>query len=205
MAIIRPYAAGDIDALYAISLATGDSGGDAAPLHQDEELIGHIYSAPYAALIPDLAFVAEDQQGVAGYVVGTLDTLAFERQLERDWWPILRARYPDPAGIPPEAQTADQQRIHTIHHPDSPPAAVVAAFPAHMHMNLLPRAQGAGLGRKLFERWITAAQQLGGSGGVHVGVSPTNVHGQGFWQAMGFALIADTPPNGAHWLGRQIG
>ena len=75
---LRPFEPGDLEALYAISLLTGDAGGDAAHLHDDPRLIGEIYSAPYAMVEPSWAFVAEDDLGVAGYVVGAPDTRAFE-------------------------------------------------------------------------------------------------------------------------------
>jgi GNAT superfamily N-acetyltransferase len=187
MSLVRPFAAADLDSLYAISLATGDSGRDASPLHQDGRLIGHIYSAPYAMLAPELAFVAEDDQGVAGYVVGAADTRTFDQQLERDWWPALRGQYPDPSGSAPDSWNADQKRSFAIHHPSTTPDAVVGPFPAHMHMNLLPRLQGTGMGRKLFERWIEQARAIGVAG-VHVGVSPLNARGMGFWQAIGFRI-----------------
>ncbi|WP_375451634.1 GNAT family N-acetyltransferase [uncultured Devosia sp.] len=200
MSIVRPFAPADLDSLYAISLATGDSGQDAAPLHTDGKLIGHIYSAPYGVLLPELAFVAEDDEGVGGYVVGTTDTSAFDRQLERDWWPALRQRYPDPSGTAPDTRTADEKRIFAIHHPAPTPDAVLEAFPAHMHMNLLTRLQGTGMGRRLFERWIEQARARGVRA-VHVGVSPTNARGLGFWQAMGFRQIAT--PSGV-WLGQAV-
>ena len=66
MVNVRPLKPSDIDALYAISLATGLAGGDASSLYRDPKLIGHIYSAPYASLQPDLCLVAEDEAGVAG-------------------------------------------------------------------------------------------------------------------------------------------
>jgi hypothetical protein len=81
MMIIRPYQPDDLDALYAISLATGFEGGDASHLYDDPRLIGHIYSAPYAVLEPELALVVEDRDGVAGFVVGVTDTSAWERSL----------------------------------------------------------------------------------------------------------------------------
>jgi hypothetical protein len=96
MTHIRPVVAADLDALYRIALLTGDSGADASALHKDPRLVGHIYAAPYATLSPETAFVAEDAAGVAGYIVGALDTRAFEARLERDWWPALRAEYADP-------------------------------------------------------------------------------------------------------------
>lgn len=200
MTRIRPFTTADLDSLYAISLATGDAGQDAAPLHRDGKLIGHIYSAPYGVLAPELAFVAEDDEGVAGYVVGTADTGAFALRLERDWWPALRQLYADPSGTDAAMWTADQRRSFTIHHPDRTPEVVVARFPAHLHMNLLPRLQGQGVGLRLFERWSDAAVGLGVAG-VHVGVSPTNERGRGFWQALGFERI---PTAQGVWLGRTI-
>ena len=201
MSLVRPFAAPDLDSLYAISLVTGDSGRDASALYGDGRLIGHIYSAPYALLAPDLAFVAEDDEGVAGYVVGTLDTRAFDRQLERDWWPALRQQYADPSGSP-EGWTADQQRSFAIHHPPVTPDSIVGPFPAHMHMNLLPRLQGQGFGTKLFNAWLERAREQGATG-VHVGVSPTNARGMSFWQAMGF-VHAPVPGSKAIWLGQPI-
>ena len=83
MAEIRGFRTGDIDRLYDISLATGNSGGDAWHLYIDGRLIGHIYSAPYAKLLPETTFIAEDAQGVAGYIVGAFDTPAFETRLDQ--------------------------------------------------------------------------------------------------------------------------
>lgn len=56
--------------MRAIALITGHAGGDASHLYQDAGLIGQIYAAPYVMLEPRPAFVAEDESGVAGYIVG---------------------------------------------------------------------------------------------------------------------------------------
>jgi hypothetical protein len=85
MLTVRPFHADDLDDLYAISLATGEAGGDGSHLYVYPKLIGHIYSAPYARLEPQLALVVEDEQGVAGFAMGTADTSAWEKRLEREW------------------------------------------------------------------------------------------------------------------------
>ena len=94
--MIRPVRSDDLDALHAICLQTGDHGADATAHYQDPRIIGEIYAAPYAVLEPGLAFVAEDSDGVAGYIVGTRDTRAFEARCEAEWWPGLRTVRPDP-------------------------------------------------------------------------------------------------------------
>src|SRR3546814_7553451 len=97
--------------------------------------MGSIYAAPYALLDPGLAFVAEDQDGVAGYIVGTADTRDWEERLEREWWPTLRLRHANPSGTPLESWNADQRRAFMIHHPVPAPSAIADRYPAHLHMN----------------------------------------------------------------------
>ena len=205
MVSFRQVRPSDVDSLYAICLATGDSGRDAAHLYKDPELIGHIYAGPYAQLCPELCFVAEDHEGIAGYAVGVLDTRAFEARLERDWWPALRERYPDPTGDP-AGWDADQRRCYLFHHPRLAPEEVVRAYPAHLHMNLLPRLQGRGIGRSLLAHWIAAARRQGATA-AHIGTGSSNPRAVRFWEACGFEPLtqtSDPASRGTLWYGRKL-
>lgn len=128
MVNLRPLQPRDIDALYAISLATGLAGDDASSLYRDRKLMGHIYSAPYASLQPDLCLVAEDAAGVAGFVVGAADTFAWEARLEREWWPRLREQYPAPDRARMAEWSDDQRRVAMIHDPKPVPAIIVQSY-----------------------------------------------------------------------------
>ena len=202
---IRPYEPRDLEALYAISLATGLAGGDASHLYEDPKLIGEIYSAPYATLEPDFVLVAEDGAGVAGYVVGVPDTRIWARRLEHDWWPALRARHADPSATPAESRTPDQRRAYMIHHPERPPQKLIEAYPAHIHMNLLPRLQGQGIGPRLLEAWIDKARAAGGTA-AHIGTNRANERASGFWKSQGFQELGlpEEPPTRTFWLGRRF-
>ena len=184
MTRIRDFEPGDLGACYAISLATGFEGSDASHLYDDPKIMGHIYVAPYVLLEPGHAFVVEDSDGVAGFAVGTTDTVAWEERLEREWWPTLRGRYVDPADIPANRRTPDQRRAHMIHHPAKTPAAVTATYPAHLHLNLLPRTQHRGVGPRLLGAWLQRA-----AGNVHVGVNRANIRAARFWAAHGFRAL----------------
>ena len=181
MVVLRPYAEGDLEALYHICLVTGDAGGDASALHSDPKLIGHLYAAPYAAVEPEHVLVAEDEEGVAGYLVGTHDTDGFAERLEREWWPALRRRYADATGL----TAADRNRIAGIMRPYRAPEALVAAFPAHIHMNLLPRLRGQRIGTRLLQDWIATARAAGVRG-IHLGANTGNSGGVAFRTASGF-------------------
>jgi len=198
---IRPFQPDDLDALYRISLATGLAGGDASHLYEDGKLMGHIYAAPYAVLEPQLALVVEDGEGVAGYIVGTTDTTAWEVKLEQAWWPALRKRYPLPAETDAGRWTPDQRRAFTIHRPTPTPPAVAQLYPAHLHMNLLPRLHRQGIGTMLLERW-TALARARGAKAMHVATNRANEGSVVLWRRMGFADLDGLPEGRTLWMGR---
>jgi ribosomal protein S18 acetylase RimI-like enzyme len=191
MASIRPYRPEDLDALYRICLLTGDAGKDASHQFDDPKLLGHVYAAPYAVLSPETVFVAEDEEGVAGYIVGPVDTFAFETQMEREWWPPLRAQYPL-LPDPPSGRRDARMRAH-IHRPPRTPRRISEPYPAHLHINLLPRLQGQGLGTKLIDRWLDAVRARGARG-AHLGVGEANARAVGFYSAYGLKEILRTGP-----------
>ncbi len=197
MVELRPYRSDDLDALYDICLVTGDAGNDASPLHNDRKVIGHLYSAPYGVFEPGNAFVAEDDEGVAGYLVGTYDTNAFEATLEREWWPALREHY---AQVPEADLTAaDWKRVAAIRERWPNPADIVARYPAHIHMNLLPRLRGKRVGSGLLDKWVDQAKRAGVPG-IHLGASPTNTGGIAFWSKSFTPLRTE----GAAWFGMTL-
>ena len=152
--IIRPARPADRDVVYEICLRTGLAGADATATYADPELLGHVYAGPYLALAPDLAFVlvGPDDQPV-GYVLGAADTEAFEAACEARWWPPLRARYPLTSAVD---GTPDASLVHRLHEPARADPAVLVEHPAHLHIDLLPVAQGGGHGRRLIEHLLHA-------------------------------------------------
>jgi GNAT superfamily N-acetyltransferase len=104
---------------------------------------------PYVVLNPEMTIVVEDKLGIAGYIVGAYDTATFEARLEREWWPALRDQYADPAGDP-SGWTADKRAaLRSVIR--TPCGRIVESYPAHTHMNLMPRLQGQGVGSRLLE------------------------------------------------------
>jgi ribosomal protein S18 acetylase RimI-like enzyme len=186
---IRPYRPADEPALYEICLRTGEGGRDATGLYADPRLLGHLYVGPYLALAPELAFVLDDGAGApVGYVLGALDTERFEAACEVSWWPALRRRYPDPA----DPRTPDERLAALIHHPPVRSRDIADRYPSHLHIDLLPVAQGRGHGRALMRRLLDALATAG-SPGVHLGVAASNERAIGFYRRMGFAELETFP------------
>src|SRR3979490_1658415 len=201
---LRQFRSGDLNALYAISLATGHEGGDASHLYEDAKLMGHVYSAPYALLEPALVLVVVDGDEVAGFAAGAIDTSQWEDVLEQDWWPALRRRYPDPDAASLASWTADQRRASAIHHPERAPRDVVNAYPAHLHLNLLPSVQGQGVGSMLLRAWPGLAVERGATA-VHAGVNRANLRALRFWRQNGFKdlKLEGRVESRTVWMGRS--
>jgi ribosomal protein S18 acetylase RimI-like enzyme len=198
---IRPYQPGDLADLYRICLLTADNGQDATSLYRDSRLPGQVFAAPYGLFEPALAFVAADADGVGGYILGARDSHFFERRLERDWWPQLRGRYPDPpSGTAQQPRTPDQEMAYLIHHPLHAPDELAESYPSHLHIDLLPRLQGRGQGRLLMSR-LTAELRRQGSPGVHLFVTAENHRAASFYLHLGFSRL---PVTGARVFGLEL-
>ena len=68
------------------------------------------------------------------------------------------------------------------------PEAVIADFPSHLHIDLLARARGRGLGRTLVGG-LTADLRARGSSGVHLEVGTANENAIAFYRHLGFEVL----------------
>lgn len=187
----------DLPGVYRVCLLTGAAGTDATDAHADPDLLGHLWAGPYLVHPEAVALVVQDAEGVAGYCVAAPDTAAFEEWAETTWLPPLRERYPAGSG----ASAADRAAVARLHHAPRTPAHVLATHPAHLHVDLLPRLQGQGWGRRLLED-VLARLAAAGARGVHLGVDPANVGAVAFYERLGFALMPAPP--GAQLYGRVL-
>lgn len=186
---IDQYRPADRAALYDVCLRTADRGADAGPRHAEPDLVGHVYLGPYLELEPELAFVvrAAGDPAPLGYVVGTADTLAFEAACDERWWPPLRAHY---RAHQPRPGSADERLVRTIETGLHSEGDWLAAYPAHLHVNLLEAARGTGMGRALLER-LVAALEARGVPGLHLGVASANANAIAFYRHLGFTVVAE--------------
>ena len=193
---IRRASRDEAPALYEICLRTADSGADATGLYSHRELPGDVWAIPYLLFAPDHAFVLDADGTVLGYVVGTPDTDAFERRLDAEWWPELRKKY---SGWTVQAER-DANDLDRLAAPPRTDPGLVARYPAHLHINILPTLQSAGFGRKLIETELRALRAAGASG-VHLGCGLRNERAIGFYRHTGFREIERTT---AVWFATEL-
>ncbi len=181
---LRSYQPGDKAGAYAVCLKTADAGQDATSLHTDPEALGNIYVGPYLQHEPQFSLVLEDEEGICGYCLGTRDTPRFFEWYVREWLPPLLRRHPEPSGDP-EALSPTQRLYYEYHHPDLFHPEPIAQYPSHLHIDLLPRAQGQGWGKRLVEE-LLARLKAAGSPGVYLGMWARNERAFQFYSKIGF-------------------
>lgn len=190
---IRPARPGDEPGAYYVCLRTGDSGQDGEPFYrEDPDALGRIFAGPYLAFEPGFSLILEDQKGICGYTLGALDSRSFFHRYETEWRPTLCAQFPDPKGDPSH-WTRAQQVHHCYHHPDYFCPEPYDSWPSHLHIDLLPRAQGQGYGRRMIEQLLAQFRRRG-SPGAHLGLSAANQRAFGFYQRLGFHELCRTGP-----------
>ena len=202
---IRQATSADREAAYWVCLKTGDHGADGEALFADDpDALGRIYVGPYLEFEPELALVLEDNEGICGYCLGAMDSRKLFERYEREWRLGLARRYPEPVGDP-SRWTPTEQVYHLYHHPDYFCPEPYELYPSQLHIDLVPRAQGRGLGRRLVDE-VVSRMEANGSPGVHLGMSARNERAHGFYLKLGFEELArdGTGENEAIYLGKRL-
>jgi ribosomal protein S18 acetylase RimI-like enzyme len=190
--IVRKFQEEDRPGLYHICLATGDSGANAVHLYDQKDMLGEIYVGPYLTFQPDLSFTLI-QDGVAGYALAALDTTSFEDTLSKDWWPLILEKY---NGRSPENFNEREKNLFSyIQNPPLRSKEVISQYPSHLHIDLLEKAQGRGVGKAMMLLVLETLREQG-SKGVHLGMGAQNARAFTFYTKLGFSLL---DKNDAEW------
>lgn len=181
---IRSLEPRDAAAVARICRLTGRGGDDATGDHLDDEVLADVYATPYVEHSTGFGVVVvDDADEVMGYLLGTIDTVAFSRWFVEEWWPSVSA---DRVARTP----ADESLLSAAADPDRMLVSCVDDYPAHLHIDLLQAARGAGIGRRLVE---AASRQLRERGvpGVHLVVGASNDGAIAFYRRTGFTEMSE--------------
>ena len=178
---IRSYKSADTIAAYEICLKTGNSGQDATHLFSDPLVLGHIYVGPYMEFEPQSVFILEDDQGPCGYIMGVLDSQTYYQWMHSEWLPKIRVNYKKPMGNP-DTWDETEKITDLLFHPVS--QRLLPDYPAHLHIDLLSRAQGKGQGKLLMDRFIDYLK-YNKIPGLHLELSSNNDRAFNFYRKYG--------------------
>lgn len=182
-AVIRAFDPADRAAVYEVCVRTADAGRGLVGELVDDDLPADVYVAPYLAFDPSLALVLARDGRPVGYLVGTTHTGVFADWYETNWIPLIARKY---RGVPADSRSTryvtaglsvERFRLDDF-----------VARSAHLHMNLLPEAQGHGYGRALLTRFA-GVLAVRGVQEIHVTTSAGNPSARHFYEHLGFVPL----------------
>jgi ribosomal protein S18 acetylase RimI-like enzyme len=185
---IRRFRPEDRDAVRHICFLTGSMGEPAEWMWRDEVSFADVFSGYYTDREPESCFVAVIDRDVVGYLLGCRDT-------SRAWNPAaIAGRHIVRRGIVFRPGTAGfvwrsvvdivgdltRRRVRIADYEFADPA-----FPAHLHINLLPTARGTGAGGRLVRSWLDDLRDADVPG-CFLQTLAENSNAIAFFEAMGF-------------------
>ncbi len=182
---IRPYRPSDRADVFDVCVRTGKGGLDATGLYSTDDLLPDIYALPYVDHEPELAFVADNGERVVGYVIATADTRAFAEWFAEFWWPTVAAKYTN------SNSAAERPFLNGAEDTSGMLIDEVDEYPAHLHIDLLPEAQGQGLGRQLVDALRLALADRG-IPGLHLTMGADNANAGAFYDRLGFVKLGSS-------------
>jgi ribosomal protein S18 acetylase RimI-like enzyme len=123
-----------------------------------------------------------------GYIVASPDTDVFERWFRDLWWPRFSDRWAEPTSD----LTPQDGLLSYACSRNAGTNGYVTAYPAHLHICLLPEAQGAGWGRRLIETEQDRLRQAGVRG-LHLVALSDNLGALEFYRRVGYTALPSEP------------
>ena len=180
---VRSYEPRDRAGVRAICHATGFMGEPADWYWRDRESFADACTAYYTDREPGSSFVAVRDGRVVGYLTGCVDTTRAPSMAEASTRLVLRRALllrPGSAGF------FWRGMFDALRDRGAPSGDLRdARWPAHLHINLLREARGAGAGASLMRSWLARLAALG-SPGCHLGTFAENRRGIAFFEHQGF-------------------
>lgn len=166
---IRPYMVEDKSQVRNICLVTASEHFRDEKMHK---LLFTAYCDYYIEREPHNCFVGVNGGEVAGYILCAENAVAWAEDFRKEFLDGLEE---------------DSIRQYCINSTETP-LAFSADYPAHLHIDLLPKYQRMGLGTRLMD---TLVNHLKGKGipGLMLGVGANNVGAQAFYGKYGFSVL----------------
>lgn len=189
---IRPYQPADRAAVMRIAADTAAFGAPVEAYLDDRGLFCDAVYRFYVDYEPEHAWVAAAAGELAGFLAGCADTRRRDRCVVRRIVPfvaanLLRGRYRLGRRTARHAWAEVAAALRGEF-----PAVDLAAYPAHLHINLDARWRGLGAGRGLMEAYLRQLRGLAVPG-VHLRTTSLNAAAEALYARLGFELLDARP------------
>ena len=188
--VIRPYEPRDRSEVRRIFRSTAYHGRSFEIFFTDGEWLADIVTAYYTDLSPAYSYVAELDGRVVGYLNGTVDTAAFQRDWTRRILPgvIIRFLLGGLWLSTKNLKLLLNGVVAMFRRETRDESQVLKGYPAHFHVNVDPSMQARGAGTQLAAAFLERLKSER-IAGVHVRTSRADGR-HPFFERLGFRKVA---------------
>ncbi|XP_065263692.1 protein O-GlcNAcase isoform X2 [Emys orbicularis] len=200
---IRPYFPKDEASVYKICREMYDDGAD-QPFHSQPDLIGDKLVGGLLSLSLDYCFVLEDEDGICGYALGTVDVTPFIKKCKISWIPFMQEKYSKPNG---DKELSEAEKIMLSFHEEQEvlPETFLANFPSLIKLDIHKKVTDPSVAKSMMA-CLLSSLKANGSRGAFCEVRPDDKRILEFYSKLGCFEIAKMEgfPKDVVILGRSL-
>ncbi|NP_001390281.1 protein O-GlcNAcase isoform 4 [Mus musculus] len=200
---IRPYFPKDEASVYKICREMYDDG-VGFPFQSQPDLIGDKLVGGLLSLSLDYCFVLEDEDGICGYALGTVDVTPFIKKCKISWIPFMQEKYTKPNG---DKELSEAEKIMLSFHEEQEvlPETFLANFPSLIKMDIHKKVTDPSVAKSMMA-CLLSSLKANGSRGAFCEVRPDDKRILEFYSKLGCFEIAKMEgfPKDVVILGRSL-
>uniref|UniRef100_A0AAY4E1M5 Protein O-GlcNAcase n=1 Tax=Denticeps clupeoides TaxID=299321 RepID=A0AAY4E1M5_9TELE len=161
---IRPYYPKDETAIYKICKEMYTEACDSTPFFdQEPDLIGDRLVGGFLTLSPDYGFVLEDEEGICGYALGTVDVKPFVNKCKMSWIPFMQEKYNKPDG---EKELSEAEKMMLSFHEEEEglPESFLSNFPSLIKVDIHAKVTDPSVAKSMMGCLLSSLKANGSHG-----------------------------------------
>uniref|UniRef100_A0A3Q0T564 Protein O-GlcNAcase n=1 Tax=Amphilophus citrinellus TaxID=61819 RepID=A0A3Q0T564_AMPCI len=161
---IRPYFPKDESAVYKICREMYCEGMEDVPFSdEDPDLIGDRLVGGLLTLSSDYGFVLEDDEGICGYALGTVDVKPFIKKCKLNWIPFMQEKYHKPDG---DKDLTEAEKIMLSFHEEEEglPDSFLSNFPSLIKVDIHAKVTDPSVAKSMMGCLLSSLKANGSRG-----------------------------------------
>ncbi|XP_036402108.1 protein O-GlcNAcase isoform X2 [Megalops cyprinoides] len=161
---IRPYYPKDEPAVYKICREIYNEGLEGMPFSEQEpDLIGDRLVGGFLTLSPDYGFVLEDEEGVCGYALGTVDVKPFVKKCKMSWIPSMQEKYNKP-DVEKDLSEAEKMMLSFHEEEEGLPDSFLSNFPSLIKVDIHAKVTDPSVAKSMMGCLLSSLKANGSHG-----------------------------------------
>ncbi|KAM6956446.1 protein O-GlcNAcase [Aplochiton taeniatus] len=189
---IRPYYPRDEAAVYKICREMYSEGIEEIPLPEQQpgliDLIGDRLVGGFLSLSPDYGFVLEDDEGICGYALGTVDVKPFVKNCKMSWIPYMQEKYNKP-DCQKDLSQAEKMMLSFHEEEEGLPETFLSNFPSLIKVDIHAKVTDPSVAKSMMGCLLSSIK-ANGSHGAFCEVRQTDKRMLDFYSKLGCFEVA---------------